>query len=332
MNFIPFSCSASSMRGEESCMCTQGFTLFGIVVAIYLLLKQTWKVIRGLKTHILSHWWRTDLSQYGRWAVVTGATDGIGKAYARELAKRGLDIVLISRTLDKLQKVATEIEKEFGRKTRIIQMDFTKGSDLYQMIQEQVKGLEIGILVNNVGMKISENPAKFLDVPNIDKMLVGTINCNILSVIQMTQIILPQMVKRKKGLIINLSSETGNRPYPSSIVYSASKAFVDFFSRGLHVEYKGQGITVQSVMPLLVSTDMTYRMKPNLFIKSSQAYASEALNVVGYAQRTSGCLSHSLQSYALDLVPDTVFNKLLTMRSLQSHFNKANTSYSKDKK
>ncbi|XP_072258112.1 very-long-chain 3-oxoacyl-CoA reductase-like [Pyxicephalus adspersus] len=264
--------------------------------------------------------------------VVTGATDGIGKAYARELARRGLDVVLISRTLEKLKKVAEEIEQEFGRKTKVIQVDFTNGSEIYQRIKEELNGLEIGILVNNVGMKISEDPTRYLDAPNIDQMLDKTINCNILSVLWMTRTILPQMLQRKKGLIINLSSEVGNRPYPMSLVYSASKVFVDFFSRGLHVEYKSKGITVQSVMPLLVSTDMTYKMNTNIFVKSPEEFAREALNTVGYTNRTSGCLSHSLQSYGLDLIPDSIFNPLLTKDTLGNVYNNVKKDYLKNKK
>ncbi|XP_056428948.1 17-beta-hydroxysteroid dehydrogenase type 3-like [Hyla sarda] len=310
------------MAGEESCLCTQGFTLFGILAAAYIVITQAWKAICGLRNHLVSRCMRTDLTKYGRWAVVTGATDGIGKAYALELAKRGLNVVLISRTLEKLKRVAAEIEMETGRTIKYIQVDFTGGSNIYHKIQEELNGLDIGVLVNNVGMKISEVATKYLDAPNLEKMQESTINCNILSVVQMTRMVLPQMVQRKKGLVINLSSEVGNRPYPMAIIYSASKAFVDFFSRGLHAEYKSQGIIVQCVMPLFVSTDMTYKIKPNIFVKSADAFAWEALNTVGYTERTSGCLSHSIQSYALDLVPENLFNFLLTQNELTKQFNK----------
>ncbi|XP_073435438.1 17-beta-hydroxysteroid dehydrogenase type 3-like [Dendrobates tinctorius] len=318
------------MAGEESCLCTQGFTLFGILAAAYIVISHAWKVIRGLRSHVLSRWWRTDLTQYGRWAVVTGATDGIGKAYALELSKRGLDVVLISRTLEKLKRVASEIEKESGRKIKYIQADFTKGSNIYHMIQEELKSLEIGVLVNNVGMKISESAAKFLDAPNLEKMLENITNCNILSAVQMTRLVLPQMVQRQKGLIINISSEVGNRPYPMALMYSSSKVFVDFFSRGLHTEYKSQGITVQCVMPLLVSTEMTYKINTNIFVKSADDFAHEALNTVGYTERTSGCMSHSLQSYALDLLPDELLYLLLQSKSLEKRVNDISSSKNKE--
>ncbi|XP_072003769.1 17-beta-hydroxysteroid dehydrogenase type 3-like [Engystomops pustulosus] len=320
------------MAAEQSCLCTQGFTLFGILVAAYIVIKQTWNILRGLRSHILSRCWRTDLKTYGQWAVVTGATDGIGKAYALELAKRGLNVVLISRTLEKLKRVAVEIEKETGRKVKYIQADYTSGTNIYHKIEEELKGLEIGILVNNVGMKLSEMPCKYLDTPNIEKMLNSLINCNIQSVVQMTRIILPQMVQRKKGLVINISSEAGNRPHPMALMYSASKVFVDFFSRGLHVEYKTQGITVQCVMPLFVSTEMTFQMKTNIFVKSAAAFASEALNTVGYTERTNGCLSHSLQSYAANLISDDLYYLLLESKSIEEYFKNMNTSYkNKDK-
>ncbi|KAM8972166.1 very-long-chain 3-oxoacyl-CoA reductase-B-like [Pelodytes ibericus] len=320
------------MSEEESGICTQALSLFGALVTFYIVVTQGWKLIRGIRNHFLSEWWRTDLKKYGGWAVVTGASDGIGKEYARELAKRGIDVVLISRTLEKLKNVATEIEQEFGRKTKIIQTDFTRGLEMYQSIEDELKGLKIGILVNNVGMMMYHSSKRFLDIPNFNEALVSTINCNVLSVVQMTRIVLPQMVERKKGLIVNLSSEVGNRPYPMTLVYSASKVFVDFFSRGLNSEYASRGVTVQSVMPLLVSSAMTQKIKPNIFMKSANDFAREALNTVGYATRTSGCLSHSLQSYALDLLlPEPLFTALISMTLPTAKSNKERKDHKKEK-
>ncbi|XP_063305816.1 very-long-chain 3-oxoacyl-CoA reductase-B-like [Pelobates fuscus] len=291
----------------ESCLASEGFALFGYLAACYVILTQGWKILNGFLAHIVSKWWPTDLRKYGGWAVITGATDGIGKAYAQELARKGFDVVLISRTLEKLKKVAEGIEQESGRRTKIIQADFTRGPELYQSIEDGLKDLDIGILVNNVGMVYSEGAARFLDVPDVNKAITDTINCNALSVIQMTRIVLPRMVKRKIGLIINLSSEAGTRPYPMITVYSATKVFMDYFSRGLNVEYKPFGITVQCVMPLLVSTNMTHNLKTNRFVKTPEIFAQEALNTVGYVNQTSGCISHSIQSYLLHhLIPDCV--------------------------
>nr|XP_033784167.1 testosterone 17-beta-dehydrogenase 3 isoform X3 [Geotrypetes seraphini] len=184
----------------------------------------------------------------GEWAVVTGAGDGIGKAYVLELAKHGLNIVMISRTLEKMQKVASEIEETTGRQVKIIQADFTK-DDIYENIEENIKGLEIGILVNNVGMLPCLFPRNFLNGPDDDK---SVINCNITSATKMTRIILKQMEQRRKGLILNISSAIGTFPCPLYALYSASKAFLVSFSKALQAEYKSKGIIIQDFFIKLI--------------------------------------------------------------------------------
>ncbi|KAL8219758.1 UNVERIFIED_CONTAM: hypothetical protein K2H54_032961 [Gekko kuhli] len=226
-------------------------------------------------------------------AVVTGATAGIGKAYAHELARRGLNVVLISRSMEKLKQVATEIEEQHGRSTKVVQADFTKGSEIYEPIQAALQGLEIGILVNNVGQATSK-PLYYLDAEHTEKYIDDIVHCNMLSTIKMTQILLPQMVARKKGVIINLSSVIGRRPMPQMLMYSSTKAFDDSFSQALAIEYGSKGIIVQSILPMFVESNMTTDVR-NFYKISAKAFARQALNTVGLANRTSGCLSHSIQ-------------------------------------
>ncbi|OCT59502.1 hypothetical protein XELAEV_18000924mg [Xenopus laevis] len=200
-----------------------------------------------------------------------------------------------------LSQYGTWAEQKSGRKTKIIQADFTGDVGIYTPIEEGLKGLDIGILVNNVGMTYSDNAARFLDVPNVKKRVIEVINCNVMSVLHMTNIVLPDMLKKKKGLIINIASEAGTLPYPMIAVYSSTKVFVDYFSRCLQTEYSSQGIRVQSVLPLLVSTNMTFGIKSNIFVKSSDSFAYDALNTVGVTTRTHGCLSHDLQHFFVHL-------------------------------
>ncbi|XP_044130954.1 very-long-chain 3-oxoacyl-CoA reductase-like [Bufo gargarizans] len=289
--------------------------LLGLLALSYLVLKQVWTLLIGIKTHILSRWWRTNLKKkYGGWAVVTGASDGIGKAYAKELARRGFDVVLISRSVDKLQNVADEIEKESRQKTKIIEVDFTEGTEIYPKVEKALKDLDIGILVNNVGISYYPEARRFLEVPDVNKGISDIMNCNVLSMVHMTRIVLPRMVERKKGLIINISSAAGARTYPSLTMYCATKAFMDFFSRSLYYEYRSDGITVQSIMPHLVSTNMNYNMKTNIMVKTSDDFAREALNTVGYSHRNNGCLIHSFQDYILDqLLTETFMNSQICL-------------------
>ncbi|KAK2911881.1 hypothetical protein QQF64_027751 [Cirrhinus molitorella] len=282
--------------------CSLVLCSIGSVTVVYYLLRWSWQCWHGFKVYVLSEIWQTDLRTYGQWAVVTGATSGIGRAYAEELAKRGLDIVLISRSEDKLRSVAKEIESQYKRQTRVIQTDFTEGHSIYSAITQQLEGLEIGILVNNVGMNYIGVLANFLDVPDPDQRITQVINCNTLSVTQMSRLVLPGMLKREKGLIINISSEAASEPQPMLSVYSSTKIFVTYFSRCLDAEYRSKGITVQCVVPFIVSTNMTHNVPVNPLVKSPASFAKDALNTVGYTTYTSGCLSHALQHFALSII------------------------------
>ncbi|XP_004453325.1 very-long-chain 3-oxoacyl-CoA reductase-B-like isoform X2 [Dasypus novemcinctus] len=277
----------------------------GAVTAAWLLLRVAWGVGRAVYVYLLPQVRRGDpwLRSQGAWAVVTGATDGIGKAYAHELARRGLNIVLISRNLSKLEQEAKEIEQRHGRTTRVLQADFTGGLEIYEAIEAELQELDIGVLVNNVGMRYFCNRImKLLDAEDPAKALADIVNCNVLSVAQMTRIVLPQMVARGRGVIINLSSETENGPWPFLAAYAATKAFVGSFSRAVGAEYLSQGITVQTVSPLVVSTNMTNRMKIGLLVKDPRDFAREALDTLGLSSHTSGCLSHAVQHFLLSFL------------------------------
>ncbi|XP_054610932.1 hydroxysteroid (20-beta) dehydrogenase 2 [Dunckerocampus dactyliophorus] len=220
-----------------------------------------------------------------------------------ELARRGLNVVLVSRCDEKLRQVAKEIEGQYGQKTHTIRVDFTH-DHIYPFVAEQLQDMEIGILVNNVAMSYSDDFALFLEIPSAEQKITEVINCNTLSVAQTTRLVLPGMLQRRKGLIINISSQVGIHAQPLLALYSATKAFVIYFSQCLHAEYKSKGITVQCVMPFLVSTNMN-KMKSSCLVKSARAFAREALNTAGYSSYTSGCLLHAMQSFAFGLLmPD----------------------------
>ncbi|TKC40970.1 hypothetical protein EI555_015668, partial [Monodon monoceros] len=194
------------------------------------------------------------------------------------LARQGLNVVLISRTPEKLQAIATEIEWTIGSSVKIIQADFTK-DDIYEYIKEKLKDLEIGILVNNVGMLPNLLPRHFLNMPDD---------------IQMTQLILEHMESRRKGLILNISSGAALFPWPLYSTYSASKAFVCTFSKALQAEYKGKGIIIQVLTPYAVSTPMTKYLNTNMITKTADEFVKESLNYVTIGDETCGCLAHEI--------------------------------------
>uniref|UniRef100_A0A8C0F4P9 Hydroxysteroid 17-beta dehydrogenase 3 n=1 Tax=Bubo bubo TaxID=30461 RepID=A0A8C0F4P9_BUBBB len=261
----------------------QLLTLLGGLICFCILVK----CIRFMK-YIFPRIWntlpQTFFRSLGEWAVVTGAGDGLGKAYSFELAKRGLNIVMISRTLDKLQRVASEVERTTGQKVKVIQADFTKNT-VYENIEKSLQGLDIGVLVNNVGMLHNPLPCRFLNGPDVDENLV---NCNIISVTKVCDTL------ASKGLILNLSSGLGTFPCPLYTMYSASKAFISTFSKALQAEYKAKGIIIQVVAPYGVSTPMTMYQKPGLITKTAEAFVSESLDYVTFGDEIFGCLAHEM--------------------------------------
>ncbi|XP_040844668.1 testosterone 17-beta-dehydrogenase 3 [Ochotona curzoniae] len=274
----------------------------------------------GLCRRVLPSYWPAlpggFLRSMGQWAVVTGAGDGIGKAYSLQLAKQGLNVVLISRTLEKLQAVATEIERTTGRSVRIIQTDFTR-ADIYESIQEELAGLEIGILVNNVGMLPSLLPTHFL---NTADEIQGLIHCNITSVMKMTQLVLKHMESRRKGLILNISSGVALFPWPLYSLYSASKAFVCTFSKALRAEYKDKGIIIQVLTPYAVSTSMTKHLNTNAITKTADEFVQESLNYITSRDAVCGCLAHELLASFLGLIPACIFYSSWSQRLLLTHY------------
>ncbi|MEJ1278472.1 hydroxysteroid (17-beta) dehydrogenase 12 [Cricetulus griseus] len=163
----------------ESALPAAGFLYWvGASTVAYLTLRVSYSLFRAFQVWCLGNEsWVGPL--LGEWAVVTGGTDGIGKSYAEELAKRGMKIVLISRSQDKLDQVSSEIKEKFKVETRTIAVDFTL-DDIYDKIKTGLAGLEIGVLVNNVGMSY-EYPEYFLEVPDLDNV---------------TRLVLPGMVER----------------------------------------------------------------------------------------------------------------------------------------
>ncbi|XP_072291779.1 very-long-chain 3-oxoacyl-CoA reductase-A [Eucyclogobius newberryi] len=273
----------------------------GACTVTCVLLWVLYRVLSGIRIWVLGNG-NLLTPRLGKWAVVTGATDGIGKSYAEELARRGFALMLISRSQDKLDDVAKSIEEQFHVETRTIAVDFGK-ADIYPKIEAGLSGLEIGILVNNVGVSY-HYPEYYLQIPDLDNFITNMINVNITSVLQMTRLVLPRMVDRSKGVVLNISSASGMYPVALLTVYSSTKAFVDFFSRGLQEEYRRQGIIVQSVLPFFVATKMTRIKKPTLDKPTPDRYVQAEVTTVGLQTQTNGYFPHAVMGWlTTKLVP-----------------------------
>jgi len=284
------------------------FALIGIAYSSQLALRIAWNALAGFRAHIWSRLVEVDFRHYGRWAVVTGCTDGIGNAYCHSLAKRGMDVILVSRSLKKLRDTAKELESLYGVQTHVVQADFSYGKPVFEGIAAQLRDKDIGVLVNNVGV-MYEYPMMFEEVS--EETLWQHILLNVSAVTMMTHIVLPGMVQRGRGAIINLSSCSAIYPLPLMAVYSASKAYVDYFTRCLQHEYRGSGIEIQCIMPFYVSTAMTrfsgILQQLRLFVPDAPTFVSHALRTLGHSKRTTGYWSHGIQYAIFGSVPEWVW-------------------------
>ncbi|KAF9167497.1 hypothetical protein DFQ26_004451 [Actinomortierella ambigua] len=215
----------------------------------------------------------------GGWAVITGATDGIGKEFASQLASKKLNVVLVSRSMDKLKAVAEEIEQKYNVETKVFAMDFTNADDAkYNALKQVLDPIEVTVLVNNVGTN-HEIPTPFEE--ETDAIVHNIIEVNVKAAMKMTKITVPQMIARKNGLIINLGSFAGLVPTPYLSVYSGSKAFLSSWSQAIGAELAPQGVHVQNVNTYFVVSSMSKIRRSSLLIPFPKPYVKSVLGQIG---------------------------------------------------
>ncbi|CAI9779377.1 unnamed protein product [Fraxinus pennsylvanica] len=255
-----------------------------------------------------------NLKSYGSWALITGSTDGIGKAFAFQLAKKGLNLILVSRNLSKLKNVSNEIQAKYPNTlTKIFQIDFSGPniSDGILEMKEDIKGLDVGVLINNVG--ITYPSAMFFHEVD-EEIWMNLVRVNVKGTSLITRGIIEEMVARKKGAIVNIGSGASIvvPSHPLYAIYAATKAYIDQLSRCLYVEYKHYGIDVQCQVPLYVSTKMASKVafveKPSIFIPSAGKYVESAIKSIGYEARCTPYWGHSIQWWFASILPNAVLD------------------------
>ena len=173
--------------------------------------------------------------------VITGASAGIGAATARLLVKKGYYVTLIARRIEKLQT----LEKELSGHVSIITLDITEKEALQNSFERIEQNRPIDVLINNAGAAFGIDKAQDANLADLERC----IDLNIKGLLYCTQCVLPSMVKRKHGHIINLGSIAGTYAYPGGNVYGATKAFVHQFSMNLRADLLGTSVRVSCIEP-----------------------------------------------------------------------------------
>lgn len=267
-------------------------------------------LLRAVAPFLLSKIFGPKKLSKGSWAVITGATDGIGKAYCTALAKRGLNILLISRTLSRLQDTAKEIEDKFGVETKVVAADFADVSTpgFMSPIRQACQDLEVSVLVNNVGQSY-DMPMMFAEDDTTEALLQQLVRLNTLSTMLMTKLVIPGMNSRKNGVVINISSAAGAMPCGSPMLagYSASKAAVAALSKSIQYEVGSRGVTCQVHTPYFVVSKMSKIKRPSMMIPTPDQWVAASLAMVGYGGTTIvPYFAHFLQDFVVGLLPEFV--------------------------
>ncbi|KAK6510798.1 hypothetical protein TWF506_009893 [Arthrobotrys conoides] len=239
----------------------------------------------------------------GSWAVVTGASDGIGKEFVYQLAAKGFNILLISRTASKLEEISKDLEEKYKIQTEYLPIDFAQNLDEdYKKIATRIGVKDVSILVNNVG-KSYDMPTQFLITDETLIQDIITVNCT--ATLRVTKAVVPGMVARKRGLILTMGSFAGLTPTPLLAAYSGSKAFLTSWSAALACELQPHGIHVDLIQSYLVTSAMSKVRRTSLTIPNPKAFVKATLGKIGvYVGNTVGVVtpywSHAVMAWALE--------------------------------
>lgn len=186
--------------------------------------------------------------------LVTGASSGIGAAYAERFARRGHDLVLVARDKPRLEALASRLRDDCGVAVEVVQADLTQSTDLAALETRLRDDSRIGILINNAGMAQSGRFAQ-QTAETIERL----VSLNVTALTRLGAAVAPRFVQSAAGAIVNIGSVVGFAPEFGMSIYGATKAFVLFLSQGLSVELSAHGVYVQAVLPAATRTEIWER-------------------------------------------------------------------------
>ncbi len=221
---------------------------------------------------------------HGRWALVTGASAGIGVALARELVRRGANVILTARRQDRLESLAAELSAR-GAQARIIIADLNDPAAPQQIYDAtEGAGLTVDILVNNAGL--GQYGAFHRTDPEQEFSMVR-VNCE--AVVRLSRLFVPRMIERRRGYVLVVASTASFQPLPYLATYAATKAFDRFFALGLAAEVARYGIKVTALCPGTTESEFFEVARASRFrtrkLQTAEEVARLALDALARGQR-----------------------------------------------
>lgn len=205
---------------------------------------------------VMRRWWarRTSPIRYEqgpRTALITGASSGIGEAYATKLAELGYDVILVARRQARLEALAAQLATTYEVAAATVAADLTTDEGLNRVAELASTAESLSVLVNNAGFGL---PGSFMasPLPQQEEM----IRLHVLAVVKLTRAALPMMLAHRRGAIVNVASVMAFYPLAGSVTYGATKSYLHAFTEALHQELAGTGIRVQSLCPGFTRTEL----------------------------------------------------------------------------
>lgn len=218
-------------------------------------------------------------------ALITGASSGIGATFARHLAARGHNLILVARREERLRALAAELEQQHRITAEVLVADLSIPDGL-ERVEKRIAELDsLGMLINNAGVGA---PDKFAEI-DVRKAL-AMIQVHVIASVRLTRAALPGMIARGRGAIINVSSLAAFFPMPGNTTYCATKAYLNAFSLALQAELRGTGVQVQALCPSFTHTefhdspeyqDFDRSQIPKPFWMSAEQVVTASLNALG---------------------------------------------------
>ncbi|MEH1852909.1 MAG: SDR family oxidoreductase [Nostoc sp.] len=213
-------------------------------------------------------------------ALITGASGGIGYEFAKLFAQDGYNLVLVARSVDKLNKIADEFKKKFGIDVKVISKDLSNPSAPEEIFTElEQASIRVDVLINNAGF------ATYGLFHEIDlNAELQLLQVNVLCLTHLTKLFLKGMVKRGSGKILNVASTAAFQPGPLMAVYYASKAYVLSFSEAIANELEGTGVSVTALCPGPTESGFQQRaaMEDSKLVSGQKIMTAEAVAEIGY--------------------------------------------------
>lgn len=250
-------------------------------------------------------------------ALITGASGGLGEEFARIHASKGDNLVLAARSKEKMEALKAELEKQYGISVYVLALDLSEPSAPKRIFDElQNQKIHIDYLINNAGF----GDYGLFHKSKWEKQL-QMINLNITSLVYLTRLFLPEMIKQRYGKILNIASTGAFQPIPTFSVYAATKAFVLSFSEAIANETKGTGVTVTTLCPGATATgfETAASMENSNLFKGNVA---TSLNVATYGyeamMRGKTTVVHGLinqiMAFSVRLAPRKIVTSIARMK------------------